>query len=117
MSRRSSSSLLDLANVLFSFANVLLSLGNLFQVPEQERRIHQIHALRAENLKLKNQREFIRQGSDHNKTVEGDLKIELLALKIKREKWAQKNAGIDAPTFSAQDYAEPGDVRRGIFLQ
>ena len=105
--------LFALANILLSFSNLLTTLRNIGQPDVETEQRDEIHQLRTENFRLKNEREYIRQGSDHNRTLEGDLKIELLKLKIAREQWEQDNAGITAPKFLADDYADPGDVRRG----
>lgn len=39
--------------------------------------------------------------TEHNKTMKAELEIELLALKIRRERNAQ---GLDAPDFNPSDY-------------
>ena len=39
--------------------------------------------------------------AEHNKTMEAELKIELLGLKIQKERKAQ---GLDAPEFTPKDY-------------
>ena len=96
------SNLFALANVLFSFANFGAHiLGN------QER--GKMEQLKAENLRLKNQAEFLRQGTHSNKVVEGDLRIELLQLKIEAEK---RKLGIVDDPFKADNYTDPGNVSR-----
>lgn len=114
---RKNSSLLDAANLLISLSNVIVSFGNIFITNTQEQRAREIHAHRVRNFSLKNEHEDVK--IVNTCTVQGlnEKRIEFLELKIKREKWAQKNAGIGAPSFVASDYAEPGDVRRGVFVQ
>jgi hypothetical protein len=105
---------LYVAEFFLGLARLLLDLRSLI-APAPVDPLDELNALRAENLRLKNEREFIRHGVESNRVIEGDLKIELLKLKIAREKWSQDNAGIDAPTFTAADYDDPGDVRRGKY--
>jgi hypothetical protein len=55
------------------------------------------------------ERASIRQGSDHNRTLE----VTKIGSSLRpHEQWEQDNAGITAPKFLADDYADPGDVRR-----
>lgn len=106
--------LLAQANALFALANVIVSLNQFFHRPQAAQRADEIAALKAENLRLKNQVTHIQTAVTSNRVVEGDLKIELLTLKIARERAANQAAGIGGPTFKADNYKEPGDIRRGI---
>ena len=45
-----------------------------------------------------------RIAAEHNKTMEAELKIELLTLKIRKERNTQ---GLDAPDFNPSDYPQP----------
>lgn len=102
------------ANQLFALAGLISAFSHFFRAPQQAQRADQIAALKAENLALRNQVVEIQKGVTSNRVIEGDLKIELLKLKIARERYAQQSAGIDGPTYRAAGYREPGDVRRGI---
>ena len=62
----------------------------------------EIENLRAENLRLRNINTALQQGYQSNRVVEGDLKIELLKLKILKEK---KALGITDETFTADNYS------------
>lgn len=67
-----------------------------------------VDALRAENLHLKNQIAHTQQGVISNRVVEGDLKIELLKLKILEMK---SKLGVTDSPFQADEYADPGNIR------
>ena len=89
--------LFALANLLFSFAHIgANTIGN------QQRA--QVDALKAENLRLKNQIEAQRVGQAHNNVLLGDLNVELRLLQIEDKK---RKLGITKAPFSAIDYDDP----------
>jgi len=89
--------LFALANLLFSFANIGANIiGNQHRA--------QVDALKAENLRLKNQIEAQRVGQAHNNVLLGDLNVELRLLQIEDKK---RKLGITKAPFSAIDYDDP----------
>jgi len=68
----------------------------------------ELDELKAENIRLRNVNTALQQGYQSNRVVEGDLKIELLKLKIEKEKRA---LGITDSPYVASDYPEPGNIR------
>lgn len=72
-------------------------------------------------LSLKNQKTAVQIAHERekihvtiDKQVKSSYEIELLALKVKREQWSQKNAGIGVADFKADHYPDPGNIRQGI---
>ena len=88
--------LFALANFLFSFASIGANI-----VGNQQRA--QVDALRAENLRLRNQVEAQRVGQAHNNVLLGDLNVELRLLQIEEKK---RKLGLNAP-FKAGGYDDP----------
>ena len=113
MPRKNYTPWLHIASNLLTVSQFLFDIRSLFTPPAPDS-LEALNRLRAENLDLKNQNEDLKKGINGNRIIEGDLKIELLKAKLARELAQNKAAGIDGPTFKAADYAEPGDMRRGI---
>jgi hypothetical protein len=105
MKRKSSS------NGLFAFANVLVTVAGIAATMVGNRERSQYDALRAENIRLRNQTEHLRMQQASNNVVKGDLDLEFKMLKIAELK---KKLGLDQPAFVAEGYDDPGDVRRGV---
>ena len=113
MPRKNHTPWLNIASSLLSLAQFLFDIRSLV-TPARPDPLEALNRLRAENLDLKNQNEDLKKGINGNRIVEGDLKIELLKAKLAQALAQNKAAGINGPNFKAADYAEPGDVRRGI---
>jgi len=96
------------AKSLFGFAKVLNLVATQAAGYVGAQNKAQLDALKAENLRLRNINASLQQGQQSNRVVEGDLKIELLKLKIESEK---KRLGITDNPFKAEGYDEPGNVR------
>ena len=92
----------------FAVANLLDTMAGIGAryIGAQERA--RVDALRAENMKLRNQLAHAQQGVISNRVVEGDLKIELLQLKIREMK--AKLRITDTP-FVGDGYTDPGNIR------
>jgi len=103
-----------IARYIFAWADLFLDIGRLLASYVGAQHRAELDRAKAENLHLRNQVAALQVGQQSNKITEGDLKIELLNLRIKELEWSQRNKGIGSPTFKADNYAEPGDVRRGI---
>lgn len=103
-----------LVNVFISFINLLVTFANLFSHPAAEDRAEELHEARLENLTVRTLREWARLKDDRERSIERGARVELLGLKIQREQWNHSQLGISSQEFTAEDYPEPGDVRRGI---
>jgi hypothetical protein len=72
-------------------------------------------ALKIENTRLKNQREFLKIAQESNKILQGDLDVEERKLKIEERKLniieRRRKLSLDAPAFTAAAYDEPGNIR------
>ena len=127
MARKNSNTLLDFANVLTAFSNLVLSGLNVISAAGLNATVNQRDHLHTQGLALKNRltaqkiaTEQHRTAVTSNKIVETDQKIERneLELKFIREKLriaGLLNDGTPGGKFTAANYADPHDVRRGNY--
>lgn len=95
-SRRSTAkTLFNTAKLLSTFASVAAG-----YVGAQNRA--ELDALKSENLRLRSINANLQQGVISNRVLEGDLKVELLKLKIEAEK--RKLGIVDTP-YDPKDYS------------
>lgn len=93
---------------LFAVAKLLNVVANNLAGYAGAQHRAEVDALKAENIRLRNINAALQQGTNSNRVVEGDLKIELLKLKIEAEK---RKLGLGGAPFEAQGYADPGNIR------